>query len=91
MSVRIRLKRVGRPKRSYYRVVVIDIHKKRDGRPIEVLGQYDPVADDNNKLKIDRQRLDYWLKCGARPSPTVASLLKKADTSAALYKEASQG
>jgi len=71
---------VGRPKRAYYRVVVVDIHKKRDGRPIEVLGQYDPVLNEN-KLKVDRQRVDYWLKCGAQPTPTVASLLKKADMS----------
>ena len=74
MSVRIRLQRIGRPKRAYYRVVAIDQRAKRNGKPIEILGQYDPVLQDN-KLSVKQDRVEYWLKNGAKPSDTVASLL----------------
>ena len=74
MSVRIRLQRIGRPKRAYYRVVAIDQRAKRNGKPIEILGQYDPVLQDN-KLSVKQDRVAYWLKNGAKPSDTVASLL----------------
>ena len=74
MSVRIRLQRIGRPKRPYYRVVAIDQRAKRNGKPIEILGQYDPVLQDN-KLSVKQDRVEYWLKNGAKPSDTVASLL----------------
>ena len=76
MSVRIRLQRIGRPKRAYYRVVAIDQRAKRNGKPIEILGQYDPVLQDN-KLSVKQDRVEYWLKNGAKPSDTVSSLLKK--------------
>ena len=74
MSVRIRLQRIGRPKRAYYRVVAIDQRAKRNGKPIEILGQYDPVLQEN-KLSVKQDRVEYWLKNGAKPSDTVASLL----------------
>ncbi len=76
MSVRIRLQRIGRPKRAYYRVVAIDQRAKRNGKPIEILGQYDPVLQEN-KLSVKQDRVEYWLKNGAKPSDTVSSLLKK--------------
>ncbi len=76
MSVRIRLQRIGRPKRAYYRVVAIDQRAKRNGKPIEILGQYDPVLQEN-KLNVKQDRVEYWLKTGAKPSDTVADLLKK--------------
>ncbi|MDR3330739.1 MAG: 30S ribosomal protein S16 [Endomicrobium sp.] len=76
MAVRLRLQRRGRPKRPYYRVVAIDQRAKRDGKPIEVLGQYDPIATDN-KLIINMDRLNYWLTIGAKTSETVAVLIKK--------------
>jgi small subunit ribosomal protein S16 len=76
MSVRIRLQRIGRPKRAYYRVVAIDQRAKRNGKPIEILGQYDPVLQEN-KLNVKKDRVEYWLKTGAKPSDTVADLLKK--------------
>ncbi len=82
MSVRIRLQRIGRPKRAYYRVVAIDQRAKRNGKPIEILGQYDPVLQEN-KLNVKQDRVEYWLKTGAKPSDTVADLLKKNVTASA--------
>lgn len=76
MAVRIRLQRVGKPKRPYYRIVAIDHRIKRDGEPLEILGQYDPIAVDN-KAKVNLERVNYWLKVGAKASDTVAQLLKK--------------
>ena len=76
MSVRIRLQRIKKKKRAYYRVVAIDQRAKRNGKPIEILGQYDPVLQEN-KLSVKQDRVEYWLKNGAKPSDTVSSLLKK--------------
>ncbi len=76
MSVRIRLQRIGRPKRPYYRVVAIDQRAKRNGKPIEILGQYDPALVEN-KISIKQDRYDYWVKTVAKPSDTVAVLMKK--------------
>ncbi|MDR1401297.1 MAG: 30S ribosomal protein S16 [Endomicrobium sp.] len=76
MTVRLRLQRKGKPKRPYYRVVAIDRRVKRDGKPIEVLGQYDPMSEDN-KFNVDAGRVKYWLKTGAKASGTVAVLIKK--------------
>jgi small subunit ribosomal protein S16 len=81
VAVKIRLKRIGRPKHAYYKVVAIDSRKRRDGRPIEILGHYDPSAPDN-KITLKRDRFDYWLKCGAQMSETVASLVRKMDRAA---------
>lgn len=75
MTVRIRLQRLGKPKRPFYRIVAIDKRSKRDGAPIELLGQYDPMAV-TDKTKVKPDRVEYWLKQGAQPSRTVASLLK---------------
>jgi small subunit ribosomal protein S16 len=76
MTVRLRLQRRGRSKRPYYRVVAIDQRAKRDGEPIEILGQYDPIAEDN-KVKVNIERINYWLGVGAKASETVAVLIKK--------------
>jgi len=76
MAVHLRLQRMGKPKRAYYRVVAAEQKSKRDGEPIEILGQYDPVAKEN-KLKVNMDRINYWLGTGAKPTETVASLLKK--------------
>jgi small subunit ribosomal protein S16 len=77
MSVRIRLTRVGRSKSPAYRVVVADSHSRRDGRFIEILGHYQPLAAET-KVKIDSDRALHWLKVGAQPSDTVRSLMRKA-------------
>lgn len=74
--VKIRLRRIGRPKRAYYKVVAIDSRKRRDGKPIEILGHYDPGLNEN-KLTLNRERLEYWVKCGAQMSDTVSSLVRK--------------
>lgn len=76
MSVKIRLTRVGRKKSPAYRVVVADSHMKRDGRFIEILGHYQPLAAET-KMQIDSERALYWLKVGAQPTDTVRSLMRK--------------
>ena len=78
MSVKLRLKRLGRSNRSFFRLNAIDSRAPRDGRVIEELGFYDPREKDTAKqfvAKLDRCR--YWLDHGAVPSETVSSLLKK--------------
>jgi len=77
MTVRIRLQRLGKPKRPYYKVVAIDSRSKRDGAPIEVLGQFDPMLKEN-KAKLNKERIEYWIKQGAQASRVVSSLIKKA-------------
>ena len=79
MTVRLRMQRLGKPKRPFYRLVAIDQRTKRNGKPIEVLGQYDPMADKEHKLSnIKEERMAYWLKQGAQASKTVSLLLKSA-------------
>ncbi len=75
MTVRLRLQRLGKPKRPFYRIVAIDKRVKRDGAPIEILGQYDPMAV-TEKTKVNADRVQYWMKEGAQPSRTVMTLLK---------------
>ena len=79
MAVKIRMQRLGKPKRPYYRVVAIDQRAKRNGEPIEILGQYDPIAKDN-KLNVNMDRVKYWLGTGAKASDTVAELVKKIES-----------
>src|SRR5690348_2464836 len=78
MSVKLRLKRMGRSNAAFYRLNAIDSRSPRDGRVIEELGYYDPRNKDQAKqfvAKLDRCR--HWLDVGAQPSETVSSLLKK--------------
>lgn len=72
----IRLRRTGSTKRPFYRVVVADSRDWRDGRFVEVLGHYDPRRKPA-VVKINRERADYWIGRGARPSETVQSFLKQ--------------
>ena len=81
MAVRLRLARMGRKKRPFYRIVAADQRKPRDGRFIERLGYYDPMKEPND-LKVDLERVDYWLSQGASPSETVNTLIKKARAAA---------
>ena len=81
MAVRIRLARHGRKKRPFYRVVAADSRMPRDGRYIERLGHYDPMAEPA-EIRLDLERVDYWLGVGASPSDTVAGLIDKARASA---------
>ncbi len=76
--VKIRLRRMGAKKAPYYRIVVADSRCPRDGRFIEEVGTYDPMAD-GEKLKVDRERVAYWVANGAQPTDTVRGLLKKTE------------
>ena len=77
MSVKIRLKRMGRKKAPHYRVVVTDTRSPRDGRFVETLGYYKPLSDPA-RLVLDVERVDYWIGEGAQPSSTVKSLIGRA-------------
>ncbi|BFU78295.1 MAG: 30S ribosomal protein S16 [Arcobacteraceae bacterium] len=72
----IRLTRMGRNKKPFYRIVVTDSRKRRDSGWIESIGYYNPVSQPK-EFKIDQERLDYWLSVGAQPSEKVAKLTAK--------------
>jgi len=72
--VSIRLMRMGAKKRPYYRVVVADSRRFRDGKFIEKLGSYDPLPSDP-QIRLNLDRVDYWIQKGARPTDTVRSLI----------------
>ncbi len=75
MAVKIRLKRMGKKKAPFYRVVVADSRSPRDGRLIEEIGYYDPTKDPS-VIKIDEEKAKKWLSTGAQPTDTVAKILK---------------
>ncbi len=77
MSVVIRLKSVGTKKKSKHRIGVTDSKSPRDGRFIEEVGYWDP-AKEPVTLKVKNDRVEHWIKNGAKPSETVRSILKKA-------------
>jgi small subunit ribosomal protein S16 len=74
--VTMRLTRIGSKKRPYFRIVVIDKRRARNGRFLEVLGQYNPIASPA-QMEINSERAQYWLSKGAQPSETVQSILRK--------------
>lgn len=77
--VTIRLSRGGAKKRPFYQVVVADVRSRRDGRYIERIGFFNPIAVGGEvMLRLDRDRADYWLSQGAKPTERVAQLLKSA-------------
>lgn len=79
MSVKLRLKRMGRSNRPFYRINAIESRSPRDGRVIEELGHYDPIEKDKAKQFVAQlDRCTYWMDHGAIPSPTVSALLQKA-------------
>lgn len=75
MAVKIRMKRLGAKKRPFYRIVVADERSPRDGKFIEEIGYYNPISEPK-VFKIDSERVDYWIGVGAKPTTTVARLLK---------------
>lgn len=78
MAVGIRLKRLGRRNRPFYRICVMDTRTRRDGRAIEELGFYDPVNPEKGKhFELNEERTRHWIEQGARPSETVATFLKE--------------
>jgi len=70
----IRLARIGKKKQPFYRIVVMDKRKPRNGRTVEVVGTYDPLRKPA-EVKLNSERITYWLGCGAQPSDTVRSFL----------------
>lgn len=78
MAVRIRMKKMGRKHRSYFRIVAIDSRQPRDGRSLEDLGTYDPkVKETDNRVTLKADRVKYWLSVGALASERVQTLLDK--------------
>jgi small subunit ribosomal protein S16 len=77
MAVKIRLRRTGRKRAPMYRIVVADSRSPRDGKFIEIIGQYAPRQQDT-ALSVKEDRANYWLNNGAQPTDTVRSLLRKA-------------
>jgi small subunit ribosomal protein S16 len=77
MAVKIRLRRAGRKKAPTFRIVVADSRSPRDGKFIEILGQYAPRTGEQ-ALNLKNDRVNYWLDSGAQPTDTVRSLLRKA-------------
>ena len=77
MAVVLRMTRRGSKKKPFYRIVAADSRSPRDGRFLEMLGTYDPLKTEDN-IKVDAEKINSWINKGARPSQTVASLLKKA-------------
>lgn len=75
MAVRIRLKRLGKIRQPYYRIVVTDARKKRDGRVIEDVGKYHPKQNPSY-IDVNSDRVRYWLSVGAQPSDPVLAILK---------------
>ena len=76
--VKIRLRRMGAKKNPYYRLVVADSRSPRDGRCIEEIGTYDPLANPAT-INVDVEKAQTWIKNGAQPTDTVRALLKKVD------------
>ncbi len=81
MAVCLRLTRMGAKKKPFYRIVAADSRMPRDGRFIERLGHYDPMTEPP-VIKVDLERVDYWIGQGAQPSDTVSQLISKARSAA---------
>ena len=74
--LKLRLKRIGRKRSPAYRLIVIENSARRDGRPVEEVGYYDPIS---KKSKFEVEKIQKWLNYGAKPTEVVSSLLKKAE------------
>ena len=78
MAVKLRLKRFGRRHRAFFRLNAMDSRRPRDGRALEELGWYDPLAKTpDQQVSLKRERIEYWLGVGAQPSETVRDLLTR--------------
>jgi small subunit ribosomal protein S16 len=74
--LKLRLKRIGRKRAPSYRLVVMENSARRDGRPVEEIGYYNPIS---KQYYFDKVKVQKWLDCGVQPTETVTNLLKKAD------------
>ena len=89
--VKIRLKRMGRRHRSFFRIGVFDSRTRRDGKTLELLGHVDPLEkDEARKVKLNKARALHWLSLGAQPSATVGRILKQQGIGSRAGKEAQQ-
>ena len=77
MALRLRLTRLGEKKRPFYRVVAVDNENRRDGKALDYLGHYNPMAEPH-EIKIDQEKARKWIDKGAKPTSTVRSLLRQA-------------
>lgn len=77
MAIKLRLTRMGTKKRPFYRIVAMDSATRRDGRPLEYLGHYNPMTNPA-EVSVDSEKVKKWLDMGAEASNTVKSLIKKA-------------
>ena len=75
--VKIRLKRVGAKKAPFYHIVVADSRSPRDGKIIEQIGTFDPMTEPST-IKLDKEKVETWIKNGAKPTDTVKALIEKA-------------
>lgn len=76
--VRIRLKRMGRKNRPFYRIAIMDAHEERDGKTVEEVGWYDPLAKEEAKREfVKKDRIEHWVSVGAKPTESVAAILKR--------------
>ena len=75
--VKIRLQRQGAKKAPFYHIVVADSRSPRDGRIVEKIGTYDPMTDPAT-INLDKEKVEYWIKNGAKPTDTVKALIEKA-------------
>lgn len=81
MAVRIRMTKLGRKHRPFFRLCAVDSRAARDGKVIEYLGHYDPMVNETDaRASLNKERIDYWLSQGAQPSEKVAVLIKKYGT-----------
>ncbi|UAT42938.1 30S ribosomal protein S16 [Anaplasmataceae bacterium AB001_6] len=78
MKVKLRLQRIGRRNRPFYRAVASSCSRSRSGKYLEVLGVYDPILskDNENRLNLKMERIDYWLNVGAQKTKTIDRLIK---------------
>lgn len=74
--LKLRLKRIGRKRSPSYRLVIIENSARRDGRPVEEVGYYDPIS---KRYKFNNEKIQTWLSYGVQPTKTVSNLLKKAE------------
>lgn len=73
---------MGTKKKPFYRVIVTEKRSKRDGKFVEIVGHYNPLSNPV-QIKIDHERVNHWIRCGAQPSDTVRSLIRKSAAAAA--------
>lgn len=80
MALKLRLTRMGSKKRPFYRIVAVDSSTRRDGRALDYVGFYNPMVEPA-EIRLDQDKVKFWLERGATPSDTVRSLLKQAEGS----------